>query len=751
MGLYTSRGKSSKGSNRGKLYKNEAKQRLFSNSSGPLCSSKDEPAKPLSPFEAKPAKPQNKKSPSLPPAGDPLERLNSDQHDAATLYMGKSLVIASAGTGKTSTIIGRIAFLINNGIKPSEILLLTFTAKAAQEMTERIESLFGHAVACQLRTGTFHSLGLSIAKCHKPDFKLKIGNESSMLFKSIYDSRSFTHINDEKEPLSATGLLEKYSLYLNACDNRYFGDWITKRDESQSIFSDVYSDIVFEFEQLKKKERFYDFNDILRIAKEYYADRGSEFKEVIIDEYQDTNPLQSSVIDAMQPCSLYCVGDYDQSIYAFNGADISIIGNFTEKHKNATVKTLTKNYRSSGSILALAEKVIKNNPRLYPKKLEVMTTNDPRPPRFITPETDAEGVMEICGKIEEATASGASLSEVALIYRSNSSGDVAEIELKQRGIPYSRNGGKSFFNSKDIQFLITAYKLLLGEKTLSLFLYMCEFISISAGVATRIHTALVTIGDGNLIAGIVSPNKTKIKHAFPSIKENTRLGIINHHNIKDKSHLGRMENKRWIDHPVFEIGQLKPSSADMLAYFFDLANTSIDIKRLSPGFAIERLIRSRFTKQAFITFASRYSRDSSGKIAQSLLDKNVASLMYKAEILKTIADKKKNHEALIFFLSTSKKENDSDEEAVSLLTVHASKGLEFDTVFLLDVVDEVFPNIRLMNNGGGGLEEERRLFYVAVTRAKRYLDIYAPKKIKNKNTKPSIFTIEGGLCGQDNT
>ena len=276
----------------------------------------------------------------------PLTNLNLEQKDAATAPAGHNLIIASAGTGKTSTIVGRIAHLFSQGIEPEEILLLTFTNKAAEEMIERVARSFGEKKAKSIQAGTFHAIAYKYLK-EKRNIALKKPHELRTLFKSIAEKRVFLD-KDEVQPYSAQYLYEIYSLYLNASKNQTFGEWLELRAPAQVRYITIYEGIFDEFDKLKASFNYADFNDLLLLYREEMRASPTPYKEILCDEYQDTNPLQDSILDALDPRSLFCVGDYDQSIYAFNGADISIIANFTQKYPDAKVFTLSKNYRSSG-------------------------------------------------------------------------------------------------------------------------------------------------------------------------------------------------------------------------------------------------------------------------------------------------------------------------------------------------------------------------------------------------------------------
>ena len=313
----------------------------------------------------------------------PLSRLNQEQYAAATSQASKNLIIASAGTGKTSTIVGRIAHLLGDGVKPQEILLLTFTNKAAAEMVERVASFFGKNVASQIDAGTFHAVSYRWLKKHDKKVVLKQQRELKTLFRSVYEKRSYMHIDAEVSPYGGNYLYDLYSFYQNTELHNNFENWIVQNYPEHELFALIYADIVEEFESLKKEYGFVNFNDLLLNFRAMCNTTDLGYKEVLVDEYQDTNALQGTLIDAMNPPSLFCVGDYDQSIYAFNGADISIIGSFSKKYPDAKVHTLTQNYRSTRPILSLATKVIEHNERIYPKQLEVTRTSESQAPKLL--------------------------------------------------------------------------------------------------------------------------------------------------------------------------------------------------------------------------------------------------------------------------------------------------------------------------------------------------------------------------------
>jgi len=367
----------------------------------------------------------------------PLSSLNDEQRSAATAPLGHNLIIASAGTGKTSTIVGRIAHLLNSGINPSSILLLTFTNKAAGEMITRLERYFDKKIISQIQSGTFHAVSYRWLKEIRPNLALKQPSELKTLFRSIYEKRNFERMNLPISPFSAIHLYEQYSLYQNA-SLETFDVWFLKKYPEHELLIDVYLDISHEFEAEKLNYGFASFNDLLLQMKEYLKENTITFDEVLVDEYQDTNTLQSALIDTIKPKSLFCVGDYDQSIYAFNGANIENIATYSKRYKNAKVFTLKTNYRSTAPILSLANRVIERNERIYPKKLEVSRQVKSMPPKLLMYKDLFEQYQSIAQNIKKTHTPN---DEIAVIFRNNASADGVEASLREYGIPCKRKGG----------------------------------------------------------------------------------------------------------------------------------------------------------------------------------------------------------------------------------------------------------------------------------------------------------------------
>ena len=492
----------------------------------------------------------------------PLQNLNTEQYAAATAPMGHNLIIASAGTGKTSTIVGRIAHLLESGVQASEILLLTFTNKASQEMIARVASRFGE-VAKQIECGTFHAVSYRFLK-DKYAISLKQPKELKVLFKSIAKSRVYQH-QTSTPPYSGEYLFDLYSLYLNSRNNESFEEWLGARGSDHSAYIDIYEGIFAEYHALKKSHNYMDYNDLLlEYAKEM---RGIEcpYKEILCDEYQDTNPLQNYVIHALNPKSLFCVGDYDQSIYAFNGADISIISSFTETYVDSRVFTLSKNYRSTRYILDLANRVIEKNERIYPKELEVINLQEPIAPKLLIYNELFEQYQGVAQKILTANYP---LDDIAIIFRNNSSADGCEALLRELNIPSKRKGGVSFFDAKEVALMLDFCSLLYNPKDMMAYIHILSYGSgIGDSIARELYEGLLRLGNGDAKRGLLAPDSSV--RAFEKRAKNAQLGLFDDFfALQDVKKFDNVVQGNFVGHPILSHPKLSFDGARFLSDFY---------------------------------------------------------------------------------------------------------------------------------------------------------------------------------------
>ena len=676
----------------------------------------------------------------------PLTRLNEEQYRAATSTANQNLIIASAGTGKTSTIVGRIAYLLNSGVAPQEILLLTFTNKAAAEMVARVAEYFGADVAKKIDAGTFHAVSYRWLKKGDKRVVLKQQRELKTLFRSVFEKRSFMQIDADVQPYGGNHLYDLYSYYQNTELTRDFESWLIEKYPEHELFAMIYADVVDEFEALKKEYGFLNFNDLLLEFRKMAKDTDLGYKEVLVDEYQDTNALQGTLIDAMNPPSLFCVGDYDQSIYAFNGADIGIIGSFTKKYPDAVVHTLTKNYRSSKPILSLANKVIEINERIYPKKLEVTRDFDAQPPKLLAFDELFDQYHGVADKISQTQTPH---EEIAVIFRNNSSADGIEVGLRELNINCKRKGGTSFFDSREVKAVLDLYTLLVNESDMMAFIHLFEFArGIGSAMAKELYTALKALGQGSMFYGLYAPDES-MKNPFEKRKLNHQLGLFD--DFLELGAVGKYAKlgfeAKFMKNPILKHPKLTKESATFLHNFYLLFRDLKGIKQ--PQTIVRKIAASELFGYISDYLSTKRATLKDGSIDEKQKEESQIRIARKMLLLQELAKPYNEHERFLNAMILGSSDL-TQGEGVNLLSVHASKGLEYKEVYVVDLMDGRFPNRKLMQRGGS-LDEERRLFYVAVTRAKDilYLSYAKYDKIKKQNFLPSQFLYEAGLVAKD--
>lgn len=676
----------------------------------------------------------------------PLSNLNQEQYASATCKPGHNLTIASAGTGKTSTIVGRISYLLNNGTNPEQILLLTFTNKAASEMIQRVAKYFDEKTAKSIISGTFHSVSYKLLKQYEKNITLKQPNELKTLFKSIYEKRVFADQTDTK-PYDGGYLYDIYSLYLNSTYNETFEDWLLARNKDHKQYVLIYQDVVDEFNKIKEQYGYVNFDDLLLEMLKLQKNTTFDFKEILVDEYQDTNPLQGKILDGFKPKSLFCVGDYDQSIYAFNGSDIGIISSFDERYPDAVIYTLNKNYRSTKPILDLANKVIEHNPRIYEKKLEVVRTEREHLPQLLKFDELYIQYEFIADKILQSKTPK---DEMAIIYRNNSSADGIEANLRDKGIECKRKGGHSFFDAKEIKAILDIMVLMINHNDMMAFIHLIEYgKGIGKAIAKDIFEALIRVGHGNVFHGLLNPDTSIIRPYKSNKTTNVQLGLFDH--FIEMGSVSKFKNLGWetrfLNNPILKHPKLNVDGGKFLYSFYTLVK---ELKRIqNPQNMITHIQKHPFFEEIVDILCSNRAKQKDGTINEEIKKSAHFKSKRRVETLKQLSKRHKNLNNFINAMILGGGEM-SEGAGVNLLSVHASKGLEFKEVYVVDLMDGRFPNRTLMSKGGS-LDEERRLFYVAVTRAKEilYLSYASYDRIKKLDFVHSPFLKEAGLVKEE--
>ncbi len=607
-------------------------------------------------------------------------------------------------------------------------------------MLARLSQKFDSKIIKGIEAGTFHAVAYRHLKA-KDSIALKQPKELKVLFKSLYDKRVFLNLS-QTPPYGANYLYDLFSLYFNATINEDFTTWLERKNAEQLQYAEIYLDVWEEFKALKAQYHYVDYNDLLLNYKISIAQSTSPYKEVLVDEYQDTNPLQDSILQALNPPSIFCVGDYDQSIYAFNGADISIIGSFKERYKEGRIFSLTKNYRSTEPILNLANRVIEKNPRIYPKKLEVVKEQNFGNPALLVYE---ELFLQYAGIANKIKLSNRPYNEIAVIFRNNSSADGIEASLREIGIPTRRKGGVSFFDSKEVVYMLNLCTLLFNPKDMMAFIHTLSHAKgIGNALAKDIYEALLLLGHGDLKRGILYPDKS-IKEPFKKGVQNTQLGLFD--DFAEFSNIARFHTmpleEGFKENAILSHPKLTKEGVEFLGAlycFFSFFN-AYD----KPYYLISKISSLPIFQIVAHKLARERSITKEGNISEERRIESLEKINRKMSLLKDLAS---HYDEIGRFLNAMVLGSSemSEGEGVNLLSIHASKGLEFSEVYIVDLMEGRFPNKKLMQQGGS-LEEERRLFYVAVTRAKEVLYLSYAKKdaLKNISYEGSIFLYEAGL------
>ena len=617
-----------------------------------------------------------------------LDDLNEAQQKAVLKIDGPSMVIAGAGSGKTRVLTYKIVHLIKNGIDPFEILALTFTNKAAREMKSRISLMIGDGQSKNIWMGTFHSVFAKILRfeAHKigftSDFTIYDIQDSERLISSI-----IKEMNLDKDAYRPKTIRNRISSLKNSfiSVNAYFSnsdltesDNLSKRPKTGDIYKE-YTDRLIKSNSMDFDDLLLKTNELLNNFPEVLAKYQEKFKYILVDEYQDTNNSQYLIVKSLADKyqNICVVGDDAQSIYSFRGANINNIINFRNDYDDVEVYRLEQNYRSTKYIVNAANSVIDNNKNKIHK--EVWTDNEFGNKVQITsnPSDIAEARL-ISQKVLKMIKSENNYNDFVILYRTNAQSRVIEDSLRNSKIPYKIYGGVSFYNRKEIKDVLAYLRLLVNNNDEESLKRIINYPPRGIGQVT---INKIVLGSKN--------NNLSIYETIKSAKK-IDLGL-------SASSITKLEN--FIDQiEVFKIQNKKLSAFDIAEHV--IKETKI-IDELRKDESPESIVRV--------------------ENIQELLN----GIRDFIEDQKEIADSKNS---LSEFLSTVSLATDFDvdlnldQDFVSLMSLHSSKGLEFKNVFIVGLEEDLFPSA-LSYNSRDDLEEERRLFYVGITRAKKNLFI----------------------------
>lgn len=638
------------------------------------------------------------------PAIDFRAQLNDEQYAAVTAQPGPLLVLAGAGSGKTRTLTYRVAWLLSQGVRPGEILLLTFTNKAAKEMLYRVQELTGIEPR-RFWGGTFHAIGHRALRMYgeaiglAPTFTILDAEEAERLLKQVVESQDKLFFKDKTHPRAGPlsdilSLARNTQLALGQTVDRYFPHY--------AEISDRLPGFAAAYEKRKREQKVCDYDDLLELwlavlracpeVAEYFSHR---FRHVLVDEYQDTNTLQAQIVDTIASHHrIMAVGDDAQCIYSWRGANFENIISFPDRHPGTAIHRIETNYRSTPEILNLANGVLLAQPkgRHFDKELRAARGHMEKP--FVVQVMDDREQAEFIVKRVRALHEdeGASLNSIAVLYRSHFIAVETQIALARAGIPYHITSGVKFFERQHIRDLVALLRFVYNPADEQAWERIAVLLpKVGEKGAQKIHAA-----------------------AFGRARDAQRnfLDVLDAEEVVAK--VARDARTEW-EKLVVSLRQVAEA-----------------MQAGRPADAVETAIEGwygDYLKGAYADYADRLEE--------------LSALVGFAQRFEETQDFLA--QILLLNSETSDRHVDPDSEAIKLTTVHQAKGLEYDVVFVIGLADGQFPGRRSIE--AGDVEEERRLFYVAVTRARNELYLSYPKIASRPGpggmmNTPSRFLLE---------
>lgn len=649
-----------------------------------------------------------------------LDGLNAQQRAAAENFEGAALIIAGAGSGKTRTITYRIAHMIQSGVKPWNILALTFTNKAAREMRTRIEEIVPVDQLRGLWMGTFHGVFRRILVREaqligfNENFTIYETADSKNLIKSIIREAELPEEKYKPQAVYARISLAKNSLITPAA---YAANETARSEDSQAHMGEIYR-IYAIYCQRCKANGAMDFDDILlymnilmRDHPEVAARYGEMFRYIMVDEYQDTNFSQYLIVKKLAAIhgNVCVVGDDSQSIYSFRGARIENILKFQKDFSGCQVYKLEQNYRSTRTIVQAANSLIAHNEQRLEKTLFSEQAMGDKI-RVLTCMSDKDEAYQVVSDITIKIRSGVSPSQVAILYRTNMQSRAFEEALRQRNIPYKIYGGQSFYQRTEIKDMLAYLRLAVNSDDDEALKRIINVPARGIGATSMEKIEQAALQNGTSIFKVLcAMNAEQI-----GIRGPAKSGIVRF--LEAFGELSKLRDE--LD--AYEFASQAARSSGLVA-FYSLSKAIEDRTKLDN---IEELLNSI---KSFVT--------------QPAMGPEAAD----QPLVTTTSDR---HMTIGEWLNEVSLLTDMDQEAsdgkphVTLLTVHSSKGLEFDHTYLVGLEEELFPSVHGTEDLAQ-IEEERRLFYVALTRARICATIsHAMSRFKwgdIKNTTPSRF------------
>jgi len=605
--------------------------------------------------------------------------LNPEQHTVVMHPGGPMLVLAGAGTGKTRTLVYRVARLIEDGVPASSILLLTFTNKAARSMLDRVGQLL-EGRAAKVMGGTFHSAGHKILRRYaerlgySPRFSILDREDAVDLMGAALADLS-PQLPKRRLPKPKM-LVSLYSFVINT--GRSLDQVILERAPQYVDQEEAIAPVFRRYLERKRNADLMDFDDLLinwllllTRHPDVRRELAHRFQHVLVDEYQDTNRLQADIIDAMLggPRNLMVVGDDAQSIYAFRGADFSNILGFPDRYPDCAVFRLETNYRSTPPILELANASIAHNERQFPKHLRPVREGDDRPVDVAVPSPEMQAAF-VADQVLELREAGIDLEDMAILYRNHHHSLELQVELTRRNIPFRVRSGLRFFEQRHVKDVLAHLRFIDNPRDEVAFARM---VKLRRGFGDRLTARLWhTVATGDPVRGLISVDARTAD--LPRIARQSLAGL-----------------QRLVE--------------------------ELSGPRLSglPGEAIRRVVEAFYRQWARENLENAGSRLDDLEQLALFADGYPGVNGFLAEI------------TLLNELSGEDIAGGPPDEELTLSTIHQAKGLEWRAVFLIWLSEGRFPTARAED-----IEEERRLFYVAVTRAKEFLYLVHPEIARDR-------------------
>ena len=649
---------------------------------------------------------------------DLLKDLNEAQRAAVEYIDGPSLVIAGAGSGKTRVLTYKIAYLLSQGMKPWSIMALTFTNKAAREMKERIGKLVGNDLAQHLYMGTFHSIFSRILRAEAEhigfnnNFTIYDESDSRSLIKAIVKEMGLDDKKYKPAAVHAKISMAKNNLMSAAA---YESDVAIFEQNKRAQMPEV-GKIFVAYVQRCKQANAMDFDDLLTLTYQLFREHedirhkyAARFDYILVDEYQDTNHVQMSIV--MQLCQekqrVCAVGDDSQSIYSFRGANIDNILNYQRQFQGTRLFKLEQNYRSTQTIVEAANSLIKHNRNQIPK--DVFSENAKGEKIQYKPAySDKEEAAIVAKDVKRIRREdGCQYSDFAILYRTNAQSRSFEEEFRKQGIPYRIYGGLSFYQRKEIKDIIAYFRLVANPDDEEAIKRIINYPARGIGATTVLK-----------IADCAHQNQVSF---WEVIGAPERYGLA-----VNKGTMNKLETFRLLISSFIERAQ----TTDVYELGDAIIKESGISQDIMSGKDADDLARQENLEE-FLSGMSAFveERREEGRFDELFLQ----------DYLQDVA-----------LLTDADSDGDKDEPRVSLMTVHAAKGLEFPTVFVVGLEENIFPS-PLSAASLRELEEERRLLYVAITRAEKHCILTNAKnrwrygKMEFDNPSRFIDEIDGKL------